>query len=42
MTPKFQTVAITVSIASLSILVLLAILVARAWIDMGPIVDMRL
>lgn len=42
MTRKFQSLAIMLSIVSLSALVLLAIFAARAWLDAVPILDMRL
>ncbi len=41
MTRKAQTLTILLSTISLSALVLLT-LVARAWLNAGPIVDMRL
>jgi hypothetical protein len=39
---KAHTIAILLSIVPLSALILLAILVANAWLNAGPIVDMRL
>lgn len=40
MTRKSRSIAIMLS--AISMLALLVILVARAWIDAGPIVDLRL
>ena len=42
MTRKAQTIAILLSIVSLTALILLAILAANAWLNAGPIIDMRL
>ncbi|WP_281032592.1 hypothetical protein [Phyllobacterium salinisoli] len=42
MTHKTHSIAIMLSIASLSALILMAILVAYAWLNAGPILDMRL
>ena len=42
MTRKARLIAIMLSIVSLSALILMAILVAHAWLNAGPILDMRL
>ena len=42
MTRKLRSITIMLSIVTLSMLALLVFLVARAWIDAGPILDMRL
>jgi hypothetical protein len=42
MTRKVHSIAIMLSVVSLSVLILLAILVANALLNAGPIVDIRL